>query len=80
MASPTADFLRKMHADFPTYHDPDGISRSSLMDAAGLKPHEFGYPATVLLDGEGVIRGFWLGYEPSLEHEIEAAVRHELTR
>ena len=49
--------------------DENGASRKSLIDAAKL--HEFGYPATMLLDRQGVIRALWLGYDTAFEREME---------
>lgn len=74
----TAEFLHKANSDIPTYFDPEAQSRKSLIETARL--HEFGYPATVLLDRSGVIRALWIGYEPAFEREMEEAVRNELAR
>lgn len=74
----TKAFLLKASADFPTYFDPGGESRKSLIQAARL--HDFGYPTTVLLDREGVIRALWIGYDTAYEREIEETVRSELAR
>lgn len=78
LAEQTEDFLRTAKADIPTYFDPGEVSRQSLIEAARLR--KFGYPATVLLDREGVIQALWIGYDPSFEQEMEEAVRSALAR
>ena len=43
-----------------------------------MSPKEFGYPATVVLDRNGVIQGFWVGYRPGWELEMAEIVRKTL--
>lgn len=76
LESNTTAFLRSANADISTYFDQNGASRKSLIEAAKL--HEFGYPATVLLDRQGVIRALWMGYDPAFEREMEEVVRKVL--
>ncbi len=66
----TAAFLRENNIDLPTYWDPQGSSRFGVDAVAGFK----GYPTTVLFDRQGVIRGYWIGYEPGVERQIERRV------
>ncbi len=60
-------FLRANKLDLNTYADPDGASRLGVDRVAGFQ----GYPTTVLLDRQGVIRGFWVGYRRGEERQIE---------
>lgn len=78
LAESTAAFLQSTKTELPTYFDAGGESRKSLIVAANL--HEFGYPATVLLDREGIIRALWIGYDVAYEREMELAVRNALAR
>ena len=34
----------------------------------------FGVPATVILDGDGIIRGLWLGYRSRYGAQMEALI------
>jgi thiol-disulfide isomerase/thioredoxin len=68
----TQRFLDSRSATFPTYVDPDGANRQILMSIADMDG--FGYPTTVLLDRNGIIRAIWLGYEPGTETEMEQLV------
>lgn len=68
----TLEFLRQQHADLPTYADPDGTTRIAMINSANLEG--FGYPATILLDAEGVIRAVWLGYDDGYEYDMETSV------
>jgi hypothetical protein len=54
----------------PLYHDPGAAMRREVNRVAGFS----GYPATLLLDADGVIRGYWIGYKPGVENEILARV------
>lgn len=68
----TRQLLDDTHLELPAYADPDGRTRRALVQAAQL--NDFGYPTTVVFDGQGVIRGLWTGYAPGLEKEIESLV------
>jgi len=63
----TADFLQRMRADHPTYHDP-GAATLFALHAIGV---EDAFPTTIVLDAKGTIRGVWLGYNRSAIAEIE---------
>jgi hypothetical protein len=43
-----------------------------MINSANLEG--FGYPATILLDAEGVIRAVWLGYDEGYEYDMETSV------
>jgi len=66
----TVTLLKKEHIDMPTYADPGGVTRGAVARAAGFE----GYPTTLILDCQGVIRGLWVGYEPGAEKEMGALI------
>ena len=63
----TAGLLRRLGLAMPTYYDPDDETQIALSKLIVLK----GYPTTVLLDRQGVIRAIWEGYRPETESEME---------
>lgn len=68
----TQRFLEAFKTKLPTYTDPGGETRRSLI--AGLGLEGFGYPTTLVIDGDNVVRGLWVGYQPGTEREIEELV------
>jgi hypothetical protein len=66
----TVAFLDKIGSDMPTYADPDDATRSHVEQVTGWR----GYPTTVVIDGDGVVRGKWDGYAPGTENQIAAVV------
>ncbi len=68
LRSKTEAFMRQRAATFPTYVDLEGANRKMLMSVTGADG--FGYPTTVLLDRQGIIRALWLGYEPGYEQQM----------
>ena len=68
----TQKFLNSREVTFPTYVDADGASRQMLMSLVDMDG--FGYPTTVLLDRNAVIRAVWVGYIPGSEREMETVV------
>lgn len=72
---------RKFAADhaiqFPVYFDPGGYSRAAVVASAGLDG--FGYPTTVLVDRQLVVRGVWVGYSPGMEADVEEVVHRVLS-
>jgi thiol-disulfide isomerase/thioredoxin len=66
----TNALLTKMHITMPTYSDPGDVTRNAVGRAVGFE----GYPTTLVLDRQGVIRGHWLGYEPGQEREMASLV------
>jgi thiol-disulfide isomerase/thioredoxin len=75
----TADYLRETGYDFAVYWDPESRARRALMDATRQPDGRVGYPTTVVLDREGVIRGVWPGYSTSVVKEMTDLI-HELLR
>ncbi len=71
----THALLTKMHITMPTYTDPGGVTREAVRRAIGFK----GFPTTLVLDRQGIIRGHWEGYEPGLEREMTTLVDQLLT-
>ena len=63
----TADLLKRLNLDLPTYYDPEG----KTLDTIKAIPDFAGFPTTLLLDRRGVIRAIWKGYIPGLETEME---------
>ncbi|HZZ26442.1 MAG TPA: TlpA disulfide reductase family protein [Pirellulales bacterium] len=70
-------FLKSRGATYPTYVDPDAASRKFLANVIDMEG--FGYPTSVLLDRNGVIRALWLGYQPGYDQQIEQMVSQLLT-
>ncbi len=77
LRSDTLAFLQKHETAIPTYVDLNGASRTMLQTV--MQAPSFGYPTTVLLDRNGVIRAIWLGYEPGYEHQMEQLVSQALS-
>lgn len=67
----TEEFLAQQGSTIPTYADPGLVTRWEVDRVVGFS----GYPTTILLDENGVIRGVWQGYWRGLEGEIEQVVR-----
>ncbi len=57
LRSETAAMLHLGRIDMPTYTDPQYVSRRALEQLGGFD----GYPTTLILDRDGVIRGLWRG-------------------
>ncbi len=71
----TAGFLTAAGAELPIYWDPDSKARSAVDQAIGFE----GYPTTLVLDAQGVIRGVFVGYTPGDEAELNRLVRKLLS-
>jgi thiol-disulfide isomerase/thioredoxin len=72
----TQIFLEVTKASLPTYADENAASRQAM--TVGLSLEGFGYPTTVVLDRQGTIRGFWVGYSPGMERVIRALIQNLL--
>jgi cytochrome c-type biogenesis protein len=66
----TQDFLRRKKSELPTYADRGAVTRGILIKTA----HMTGYPFTVVIDRQGVIRGVWEGYGARTAQEMESLV------
>jgi len=76
LAEETAEFLKRHRAEFPTYHDPDAKSQIALVRTANIL--DFGYPTTLVLDRQGIIRGLWTGYHNGDERFVRQAIEETL--
>ncbi len=72
----TVDFLKQYHADFPTYRDPDGTTVLALERDAKLG--NTGFPTTVVIGPDLVIRALWTGYAPGDEDKLRIAIEKAL--
>lgn len=68
----TRAYLDWLKQQPPIHVDRDAVLRRRLASAA--KFEDFAYPTTVLLDGQGAIRGVWVGYHSGEEENMLAAV------
>jgi thiol-disulfide isomerase/thioredoxin len=67
----TARLLKKERHEIAAHADPHGLTRQAF---ASLDAWE-GYPTTLLIDRDGVIRLATIGYSPGEEYAIEEALR-----
>jgi len=72
----TEQFLKQHQANFATYRDPQAETIIELTNSATID--NFGFPATVLLGPDGVIRGLWIGYVPGDEKAVRQATEKAL--
>jgi cytochrome c biogenesis protein CcmG, thiol:disulfide interchange protein DsbE len=66
----TEDLLARRGFSLRCYADPEQRSRESVFKLTG----QAAYPTTVVLDGEGVVRGVWVGFDPGDEREVAGLV------
>jgi len=66
----TLDFFDRAGIEMPVHTDPNGHTRAAFA-AAG---DGFGYPTTIILDRQGVIRGVWVGYKRGDEKQMEEMI------
>jgi hypothetical protein len=73
----TQAFLTERNSPIVTYKDPLAAEQKRLVELSGRS--DSGVPLTVVLDKQGMIRGFWLGYLPgdelSMREVIDEALR-----
>jgi hypothetical protein len=72
LAENTAAFLEQQSSDIPTFADPAMETRNAIAKVAG-EPR-VPYPTTLILGRDGVIRGFWLGYNPAYIDEMRQVI------
>lgn len=75
-ADSTRQYIEWLKSDAPIYLDPQAALRFSLVRVAQLE--DFGYPTTVVLDRQGVIRGVWVGYSQGDEKAVGTLLRELL--
>lgn len=71
LASSTNEFLKQQGLVVPVYADPEGRLRDELRKRGAFND---GYPTTLVLDRDGVIRGIWEGYVPGVEQEMQRLI------
>ena len=76
LAENTAEFLKQQQAEFPTYRDSDAKTIISLIETAKLSG--FGFPTTIVVDREAIIRGIWVGYHAGDEKNMRQTVERLL--
>ena len=70
----TEQFLAAKKFVLPTYSDQNAASRRALTATLSPEQHGFGYPTTLVLDRQAVIRGLWQGYDPTAADEMAALI------
>ena len=78
IATSTAAFMKSQKADFPTYRDAWQKSRTFV--GQSIEQQGFAYPTTILVDGNGIIQGFWSGYVPTYIRDMHSKIEIELNR
>ncbi len=71
----TEAYLEREHSRLPTYADRDAQTRRSLPPEI---QESFGYPLTLLLDGDARIRGVWVGYLDGYTEQMERSIERLL--
>jgi thiol-disulfide isomerase/thioredoxin len=66
----TQEFLDRLKIAMPTYADPDVSARRVIARYVGFS----GYPKTLVLDRQGIVRGIWDGYMPGDEKQVQDLV------
>ena len=66
----TEELLSTMEIELAVYADPDARTRRAVSEAAGFS----GYPTTLVLDPQGVVRRVWTGYAPGDEQQLAQVV------
>ncbi|MGE0756666.1 MAG: TlpA family protein disulfide reductase [Pirellulaceae bacterium] len=80
LRSDTSTTLQERGFAFPVHWDREMMTRRALVEAtvATGESGSFGYPTTVVLDREGVIRGYWTGFAPGMEQEVATVLNRVL--
>jgi thiol-disulfide isomerase/thioredoxin len=66
----TASLLKRLRLDLPTYRDPGDRTLAATDHAIVFE----GFPTSVLLDRQGLIRAVWVGYLPGMEIDVEREI------
>ena len=72
----TTAFLKRHQLDLPTYADVNDQTRANIQKIVGWR----GFPATVVLDSEGKIRGVWPQYQAGSVVEMKKLVAELLEK
>jgi cytochrome c biogenesis protein CcmG/thiol:disulfide interchange protein DsbE len=67
----TEKFLATRNADITTYVDAGQMTWRGVVDALD---GQNGVPTTLILDGDGTIRGVWIGYAAGVEQDMQRLV------
>jgi cytochrome c biogenesis protein CcmG/thiol:disulfide interchange protein DsbE len=70
----TEILLRSLNIDLPTYVDPGGVTRNSFSKIADFR----GFPTSFIMDGNGVVRKIWVGYDPNVIVEMHEMIEQLL--
>ncbi len=73
----TAALFDQQRLSLAAYADPAGRARDELA-SVGLFEH--GYPTTLVVDRQGVVRGVWMGYAPGDERGVATLVAELLAK
>lgn len=66
----TEELLARRGFSLRAYADPEQRSRRAVAKLIG----QMAYPTTVVIDGEGMVRGVWVGFRPGDEQEVAGMV------
>ena len=64
----TLNFLRHRKSTLGVYADPQRVTQEAAAEAGAFN---YGYPTTLILDRQGIIRAAWNGYRSGLERQID---------
>jgi thiol-disulfide isomerase/thioredoxin len=73
----TDDFLKARMLELPTYADRGAGTRQAIVMLIGGN-NQFGLPITLLIDRQGRVRAFWMGYSPKFVEEMRIAAEELL--
>lgn len=73
----TLGVLSRHRADPAIYHDPDAELLQEVMKSA--KMEGFGFPTTIVIDGQRKVRAVWTGYDPSYVGEMGKTIEQVLS-
>jgi len=67
----TQAFLTQNNLSVSTYVDVDGRTRRAMTEVGGFRGS---FPTTIVIDKQGIIRGHWQGYSPSVIDEMRRLI------
>ena len=73
LAADTQAVLRQNRSTAPIYYDPRGKVKSAIVTSARLD--QFGYPTTIIIDKQGIIRAVWVGFNELAVEEMELVLQ-----
>lgn len=74
----TRDTMRNFKANVPIYHDESNAAKQAVMESTSMP--DFAFPTTIVIDGEGIIRGVWQGYQHDFVKEMGDVIEESLRR